>query len=1370
MTDFGGDDAGPKRGGAPVIGSKRRNKVIPQVPDGGGLPKVPESPYAKLASKFSPRTTGEVMSLEDQHSVLDTEEDETYSNYENHQPHYVEKRGSLTHLDVSNLSPMSVASGLLSTSNVHLDDDGEEWTVDGGADSKHPKTSDEKIVYSTVFTYASEKKSGSGSTATTPKSMGLGDSFRLPKSRQGSANLSSTTGLTTQEMNGDDAPRRDSGQLRTRMPSGNNVITPKANAGFDENGEPIRRKSIDVVKRNSITGTSVVKPSAGSGFDENGEPVQARRQPPNHKTDESNASKPQRKIGNSVITPKASSGFDENGEPLSMRPVVHQEHHKIKKPTSSVVTPKAVSGFDENGEPIQKKPANVTRRPSNGSALSSEEVTDLNSGMIQGENRQVPTQNSRQKADESRRKSAGAVLHSKQDVAVTPPVERSTKAPSSSNGVSVSVGEVREDNSGKRRNSVNRNKSQKTPSSSEHPAHVPVVQSPPETHETSSKSKPPSLLRAKSGNPVKDQSTRGHSDMGSIEESLHKPNNPPPSLESASESHSMGDIDKKERRTSLLRSKSAIREEGSQHVRASLNPKTGQLPIPPQDVSTRSSIGDFSTHSTKDQLSVTMSGPTKVASMRANEKRKNSPNRRSNGQIDPVLATISVKKDLPEPTKPSRPAIPFPVDEKEPSLKVPTKNLPHKNSSPDGLATAPVSPISSPVLVPSPAKKLPAAPPIVEISSTPRIMTEQESLKRERRKTETEKAKKNISEMMPAAPVVSGSPRSEQEKQDISSNVRLSLFMNKIDYSKKETLRSPSVAERTIHEYDEPSTADETSELIAPTETLDSQKAHLSKSWIAPKSDDVVIDPEQDKVAKMIMEIRKRQIMEQPVPKKLDNSVMQKLQQKFDDANAPKPSTTKEHLGRPIQKINNQLKLVLEEKFLKVVEKREKRPSTENLGATGKIAVKKKYQSEKAANGILERVEDKVNKSRQRKTDGMEPRVSSEEKTASMGLSNVVSGGDTEIKVYPEIEVVIDSILENSPLITEFSFDGHPFFLSVPGKDNLHKTLSKLFAEALAFNTHLKSISLQSCGLGDVFLNELVSHIQNGSLRNLENLNLKGNNITSNAIISFVNCLGIGYASDEEDFKSEPGIPMNLKKVNIHGQLLPLSNEAEEVIAQVLQRNTSIIEFTAKLSNNDVRQLIKKFTARNKGLLSGDHSSEEKNLTVIEQRIRSIVLNAEDDDEYFEVEDDFTFKVLGSKAQVLVAKAMRTNTRLKTLRLVKLNLGDEFAFYLAQSLLDNVVLESLDLKQNKITAKGVLALAECLRINPSLKNVYLDDQIPPLELDRDTEMQIVDRLQSNTSLLKFGIKLRDPVASAALDKIINRNCLLQLQSWGKKSQ
>ncbi|KAM3926416.1 tropomodulin-3-like [Leptodactylus fuscus] len=100
------------------------------------------------------------------------------------------------------------------------------------------------------------------------------------------------------------------------------------------------------------------------------------------------------------------------------------------------------------------------------------------------------------------------------------------------------------------------------------------------------------------------------------------------------------------------------------------------------------------------------------------------------------------------------------------------------------------------------------------------------------------------------------------------------------------------------------------------------------------------------------------------------------------------------------------------------------------------------------------------------------------------------------------------------------------------------------------------------------------------------------------------------------------------------------------------------------------------------------------------------------------------------------AKALESNTKVKTFSIAATRSNDPVAVAFADMLKVNKTLKSFNIESNFVTGSGILALVEALKENETLQEIKIDNQRQ--QLGTGVEMEIAKLLEENNSIRKFG--------------------------------
>uniref|UniRef100_A0A8C5X0W0 Tropomodulin 2 n=1 Tax=Malurus cyaneus samueli TaxID=2593467 RepID=A0A8C5X0W0_9PASS len=132
------------------------------------------------------------------------------------------------------------------------------------------------------------------------------------------------------------------------------------------------------------------------------------------------------------------------------------------------------------------------------------------------------------------------------------------------------------------------------------------------------------------------------------------------------------------------------------------------------------------------------------------------------------------------------------------------------------------------------------------------------------------------------------------------------------------------------------------------------------------------------------------------------------------------------------------------------------------------------------------------------------------------------------------------------------------------------------------------------------------------------------------------------------------------------------------------------------------------------------------------------------------------------------AKALETNTHVKTFSLAATRSNDPVAIAFADMLKVNKTLKSLNVESNFITGTGILALIDALKKNESLTEIKIDNQRQ--QLGTAVEMEIAKMLEENSRILKFGYQFTKQGPRTRVAAAITKNNDLGKIEKGKQKK
>ena len=123
---------------------------------------------------------------------------------------------------------------------------------------------------------------------------------------------------------------------------------------------------------------------------------------------------------------------------------------------------------------------------------------------------------------------------------------------------------------------------------------------------------------------------------------------------------------------------------------------------------------------------------------------------------------------------------------------------------------------------------------------------------------------------------------------------------------------------------------------------------------------------------------------------------------------------------------------------------------------------------------------------------------------------------------------------------------------------------------------------------------------------------------------------------------------------------------------------------------------------------------------------------------------------LNPQERTKTGDAFASNTTVKTLKMVKLKLDDDFAKALGKALAVNTTLEKVYLDSNEFTGEGIIALLEGLGTNSTVVDFQVRHQTKTMS--SSDEQALPGLLADNNTCVKLGVDTRNAMVKSQLDK------------------
>ena len=124
-----------------------------------------------------------------------------------------------------------------------------------------------------------------------------------------------------------------------------------------------------------------------------------------------------------------------------------------------------------------------------------------------------------------------------------------------------------------------------------------------------------------------------------------------------------------------------------------------------------------------------------------------------------------------------------------------------------------------------------------------------------------------------------------------------------------------------------------------------------------------------------------------------------------------------------------------------------------------------------------------------------------------------------------------------------------------------------------------------------------------------------------------------------------------------------------------------------------------------------------------------------------------------------LASRLNKNTTIEDIFLINVHMRDDHCLILMNVLPTCTSLKKLNIESNKLTAVGLLAIANLIKVHPSLEEIRFDNQRSVG--DRDVERELVAAMNINTRISKLSYTFKDPTNQNFINGFLKRNSELK---------
>ena len=297
-------------------------------------------------------------------------------------------------------------------------------------------------------------------------------------------------------------------------------------------------------------------------------------------------------------------------------------------------------------------------------------------------------------------------------------------------------------------------------------------------------------------------------------------------------------------------------------------------------------------------------------------------------------------------------------------------------------------------------------------------------------------------------------------------------------------------------------------------------------------------------------------------------------------------------------------------------------------------------------------------------------------------------------------------------------------------------------------------LDLSNCLLADRFLELMADQVLKNPTRafpKLQVLNLETNLLQGQGIESLARVI-----RDDSAWKY-------LQVLMLENQKKAMTTNAEEALARAIGTSPSIVVCSLRVRGGLERTIINNTVASNIDDLRQarrHHAAKtgtlkERKRNAMERIFDAVANNTDSKITEIEIVGDQKFMALKPAEKTNAGAAFANNTHVKTIKMVKLGLDDDFAKALGESLKTNTAIEKLILDSNAISGEGIKAIFAGLAKNTSVVELQVRHQSKTMS--SADEEALPGLLDPNKTIVKLGVDARNQLAKMRMEQKTNAN-------------
>jgi hypothetical protein len=390
--------------------------------------------------------------------------------------------------------------------------------------------------------------------------------------------------------------------------------------------------------------------------------------------------------------------------------------------------------------------------------------------------------------------------------------------------------------------------------------------------------------------------------------------------------------------------------------------------------------------------------------------------------------------------------------------------------------------------------------------------------------------------------------------------------------------------------------------------------------------------------------------------------------------------------------------------------------------------------------------------------------VQGDKKSITSSLEGLFGGGTsyTANGKFLTKEYFDPFIVENPKFSTvafDFSNEGKKLFKRFDRKDQEQRDISQKFVTALLKHpraSEITHLSMSNALLPDAFLVALSEQcLLAGSggcgLPKLQVMNLESNLLGIDGLLALSKCI------------VDSNVWCRLQILKLENQKAELTSDAEETLGKAVVHSRSLVVVGLHVKGGIPKQQIDNTIKANVDILrqarrkhaSKTGSLKERKRNEMEQYFDKIASNTDPSITDVDLTGNLKFIGLNSTERTKSGSSFGTNTTVKSIKMVKLQLDDDFADAFGKALATNSTLETVILDSNSFSGTGMIALLIGLGKNKSVNNFQIRHQTKKINSHDEEVLPLL--LKENTTVIKLGIDARNQMIKMQLDRKTNEN-------------